>query len=87
MDCSTCANCWPNNMCRSMERKPKIKWCYMTREQAVCAEKSIILYIDYQESKEEIQEDLKNLRMAKTKAFSRIRELEDNSGSNRGGRL
>ena len=76
MECSNCANCWPNNMCRSMERKPKIKWCHMTAEQAIKAEKAIISYIEYQEERLINLDELKNLRMAKTKAYSRIRDLE-----------
>lgn len=75
MDCTNCANNWPNNMCRSMERKPKIKWCHMSVEQAVKAEMSIISYIEYSEERLENLDELKNLRMAKTKAYSRIREL------------
>jgi hypothetical protein len=63
-------------MCRSMVRKPKIRWCHMTIEEAVSAEKSIITYIGYQEAKIEDEEELKKLRMVKTKACSRIKELE-----------
>ncbi len=75
-NCSTCANCWPNNMCRSMMRKPKTKWCHMTTEQAIRAEESVITYIEVQEAQLEIEEELKKIRMAKTKAYTRIRELE-----------
>jgi TPP-dependent indolepyruvate ferredoxin oxidoreductase alpha subunit len=46
MDCSTCANCIRNYNCRSMKRKPKNKWCYVTPNQAVQAEKAVIAYMD-----------------------------------------
>ncbi|QOX63693.1 hypothetical protein FRZ06_10185 [Anoxybacterium hadale] len=76
MKCSTCANRWPNNMCRSMMRKPKARWCYMTAEEAVNAERAVITYIEQQEETLESEEELKKLRMIKTKAHSRITELE-----------
>lgn len=76
MKCSTCANCWPNNMCRSMMRKPKTRWCHMTAEEAVNAERAVITYIEQQEEMLESAEELKKLRMIKTKACSRIMELE-----------
>jgi hypothetical protein len=59
-----------------MMRKPKTRWCYMTTEEAVNAERAVITYIEQQEEMLESEAELKKLRMIKTKACSRLMELE-----------
>jgi len=41
--CSTCIN-MSEGRCRTMVKIPKEKFCYMTKEQAIKAEKDIISY-------------------------------------------
>jgi hypothetical protein len=48
----------------------------MTAEEAVNAERAVITYIEQQEEMLESEEELKKFRMIKTKACSRIMELE-----------
>jgi len=41
--CKECAN-YDKGFCRTMINKPKEKWCFMTYDQAIKAEKDIIDY-------------------------------------------
>jgi len=67
--CKVCANRQKGDRCRSMERKPYPRWCFMTDKQAIEAEESVLKYI-----KSHPSDDLK---MVKTLAYKRIEELED----------
>lgn len=43
-ECNTCANIQIKNGCRTMNGKPRGKWCHQTLDQAIEAEKAIIEY-------------------------------------------
>ena len=64
--CDTCVN--NKSKCRSMSVRPKEKWCHMTAEQAIKAEKDILRYISNHGGS--------NVSHFKAAAVRRIAELE-----------
>lgn len=84
MDCKDCANYISENKCYSMigdlHRRPKNKWCFMTRQEALDAENAIVEYIDkYNAGCIGIipQDERTAISFARKKALIRIKQLKN----------
>ena len=73
MNCDTCVNNYNGKSCRIMKPRPKTSWCYMTKEQAVAAERAIIEYIDKHPA--QTDEEYKSNKIARKWAHNHIARL------------
>ena len=75
INCETCINNRKNS-CKTMNRKPKELFCYMTRKEAVQAENDIIKYAVTERAKHEVGTvTYQSLGLLIRRAKAAIREL------------